>query len=159
MVGMDEFIEQRLAFLRGFDSQDPYWLQTFEGVRERVVHELGATNTLDLFLLSVEQGDNFDARLNKAWYAATYSQAEEDLDSEYDDSYCCDGCRYGSEIDDYYNERWTEAPADAWKQEDSPPPPPPPEEPVGPVEPNFVRQHGHIWRIGHQRKRKFRRNR
>ena len=138
---MDEFIEKRLAFLRGYAIDDPKWAEIMEDVRYSFVRHLGATNPLDILVLAALDGENLDSALNKAWYAAVYESYE---DNHYDDYY------------DYYQDDhiWSMSAADVWAEEDRRAAESDEPEPDVDLEYRyFVRRYGNVWRAGHERRR------
>lgn len=139
---MDELIGKRLAFLRGYPHDHPAWIEMYSEVGPLVVKNLGVDNALDLLMLSIDDGESFDARLNKAWYSATCEQAEKSL--SYNDDY------------DYYPYDYEDfnAPVDAWELEDREQTQKKEPEPDVDLEYRaFVRRYKNVWRAGHERRR------
>ena len=142
---MSDFACQRIAYLRGFAHDDPYWAGLYKEIEEDIDRILGGTNVLDLFALSLfdeSDADCLDKRLNRAWFDAIHSQAESYL--SYDDDHY-----------DYYDEHYdydTDARAD-WVEEDRERLSDEPPANVDDEYRYFVRRYHNVWRAGHERRR------
>jgi hypothetical protein len=144
---MSDFACQRIAFLRGYAHDDPYWASLYKDVEESIDRILGGTNLLDLFVLSLldeSDAECMDKRLNKAWFEAIHRQAESYLDHDYDDYY---DCRY----DDHY--AYEGSAQDVWDEEDLIDCQEGPPANVDQEYRYFIRYYGNVWRAGHERRR------
>jgi hypothetical protein len=143
---MSDFARQRIAYLRGYAHDDPYWADLYQGVEDHIDRILGGANLLDLFALSLldeNDAECMDKRLNRAWFEATHAQAESYFDHDYFDHY------------DYYEDHYdygTEARAD-WVEEDREKLSDEPPANVDDEYRYFVRCYGTVWRADHERRR------
>lgn len=142
---MPDFIESRLAFLRGYRTDDPVWVELYGELAPRI-HESVASNDLDLFIMSILDGEEADDKLNRAWYSAVHQQAEDE--TRWIDSYDYD---YFDDSDAYYMSA-----AEIWAQEDMWEQFRDEELPAADIEQEyryFVRRYHNVWRAGHERRR------
>lgn len=80
---MPNFISQRLAAIRGFDPEEPYWTKLFEALESDLKRYVKMPES-ELALTALIDPTTIDAILTAAWFSATYDQSYDEQDRQVD---------------------------------------------------------------------------